>query len=166
MELPDDELDQTRELCRDVIGARCPACKRTLLTLMLGLLVLLFAPRLSAAGVSGKWNGYFTTTVNPNQTVFLLELKNSAGKLTGKITFCGHACDPERSVDVGIEDARMSRNRVSFYVATGEPDVPNSRFQGHDQRGLIQIYCYRQIASMRSGRMPNRPRFSQPHALV
>jgi hypothetical protein len=130
MELPDDELDQTRELCRDVIGARCPACKRTLLTLMLGLLVLLFAPRLSAAGVSGKWNGYFTTTVNPNQTVFLLELKNSAGKLTGKITFCGHACDPERSVDVGIEDARMSRNRVSFYVATGEPDVPILGFKG------------------------------------
>ena len=85
---------------------------------------------LLAQGIAGQWRGEYTTTLNPSQTVFLLQVARSKRKLIGMITFCGHDCDPSRSDKVKIMDMKEVRNRISFTVEIGEPDVPRLDFDG------------------------------------
>jgi len=137
--------------------------------LTLGLLLFIYTTELSAALVSGKWYGSFTTTMNPSETLFVLRLMSIGGKLTGTLRFCGHDCGSEQSIDVKIEDGEVTGKKVSFSVATQEPDVPNLLFRGTVNGDSFQFVVIRESPKCKSdcqigSGSATRGRFSAPHS--
>jgi hypothetical protein len=107
--------------------------------IVVGLILVTAVASFAASDVSGDWSGHLVAALYSNETDFMPKLNNRGGKLAGTFTFCGHACDPERSSVAKIENGKTAGARISFSVETGEPDVPRLDFTGSVTGNLMKL---------------------------
>jgi hypothetical protein len=90
------------------------------------ILVLLaaFSTPLSAADLTGRWNGEMVLGMAATRVRFVLDLKLDGATLSG--TFCFRDCSQNKQP---ILNAKIDGNAISFGVIS-DGDVPRIDFQG------------------------------------